>query len=344
MVPKIKHNIIADFLFSIIRILDEKEYINNDFVKEYKSNKDIAEFILNYKQNASPILKRDMEYYCGGFNSGLFIMLIYAVDQGIEEVPLFLQTLNEMSGEAFKELIIRELELEIPDNLMDKETKTLLEKQLTKEFDFTNNVNIYIDYFNYPEDMKQRLVDTLHDYYNKFFKPVEGKLIEFIHKRIEEHTYIMEKDYKKFLENVVVLLNKEQVKGKTTVFYMNYFLEVRCCQYVSDDIYTIYYGYGLEQRLNAEFKRIQYKDLINVLSDEHRFNIIKLLGKRAWYSKELADHFGITTATMSYHIKKITALGIIEIDSGKNKRMYYKLNKEKFQGIINLMVSDIIND
>jgi len=344
MVSKIKHNIIADFLFSIIRILDEKEYNNNDFVRKFKSNKDIVEYIYHYKENVSPILKRDMEYYCGGFNSGLFIMIVYAVDQGIEEVPLFLQRLNEMSGEAFMELMVRELELEIPDNLKDKETKILLEKQLTKEFNFTNNVNIYMDYFNYPEDMKQRLVDTLRDYYNKFFEPVEGKVMQFIQKKIEEHTYIMEKDYNKFLENVVVLLNNDQIRGKSTIFYINYFLEVGCGQYISDDIYTIYYGYGLEQRLDEEFKRIIYKDLINVLSDEHRFNIIKLLGKRAWYSKELAEHFGITTATMSYHIKKITALGIIEIDSGKNKRLYYKLNKEKFQGIINNMVSDIIND
>ncbi|MCT4598495.1 MAG: winged helix-turn-helix domain-containing protein [Vallitalea sp.] len=344
MIPKIYYNVVADFIFSIIRILEEEEFKNNNMIRRFKMNNDIVEYISHVKKNINPILKRDMNYSCGKFCRGLIVLMLYAVDEGINDIECLLERINDMSGKEFINIIIDKLELNIPDNVSDQEVEQIFQEEMIKELEDFDKVQIYMDYYKYPDDMKERLVKTLSDYYYKFFKDIEENTKIFMYKKLQEHIDLIEKDVDKFFENILLMMDKKQVMSKEVVFYINYFSEFGCSIVYENNKYVIYYGYNLEQRYDEEMKTIVYKELINILSDSNRFNIMKLLGKRAWYSKELADHLGITTATMSYHIKKITGLGIIDIHSGKNKRLYYKLNNDKFKKIIDNMVLDIIED
>lgn len=344
MTPRIHYNIVADFLYSIMRMLEGEEYKKFYMIKRFKENQDIIDYFDHIEKNINPILKRDIEYSCGKFYKGLFVLIIYALEEGIDDITSLLDNIDNMSGKGFINLINEELDLNIPKDANREQVEKIFEEEIANEIVNHDNVQIYMDYFEYSDDMKERLVKTLRAYYLKFFKDIEEDVKSFMRKKLEEHRRLLEKDSDKFFENIVLMMDKEQIMKGEVTFYINYFTEVGCGLWSVDNKYNIYYGYSLEQRFDEEMTRIEYKELIKILSDDNRFNIIKVLGKRAWYSKELADHCGITTATMSYHIKKISSLGLINVDSGKNKRLYYKLNKDRFVKIVNNMLEDVVGD
>jgi DNA-binding transcriptional ArsR family regulator len=345
LINKIKYNIILDLIFSITRILETDTFNKHDLFKRFKLNKDIEEYINDVKATINPILKKDIEYTCSKFYLGLFSIAFNADDKGIDNIPDFLDSIRKMSGDTFIKAIINKLELNVPNNIDKLELEKIFKHEIQNELDLLNydNIDIYMDYFKYPDAMKERLVNTLTDYYYSYFESIEQKIKTFINQKLQDHQHLFDKDHNKFIENIVLMSDKNKLKKKNTKFYISYFSELGSGIWVNDNTYTIFYGYSLEQRFDDNMKILEYKELIKIISDENRFNIIKLLGERSWYGKELADYFGITTATMSYHLKKISTLGIIDIEPGKNKRLYYKLNKDKFKKIINFMVDDIVS-
>lgn len=343
MIPDINYNIVIDFMQSIIRIIDANEW--PDYAKRFKLNNDISKYVKNVQDNMDPILKRDMEYYCGKFCKGLFVVIFYAIDEDINDVGILLNNMDEMSGEDLVNTIIEKLELDIPEGASEKQLKKSIEDGLKNDMMDFDKVEIYMDYFKYPNEMKERLVITLREYYNKFFVSIEQEVEDFMSRKLNEHRTLIKEDYDKFFDNMVMLIDKDLVIDNEVEFYICYFSEIGCgLRYTEDGVYTITYGYGLEQKYDDSMKKMEYRELIKLLNDDNRFEIINLLGKRSWYSKELADHLGITTATMSYHIKKMSTLGIFDVETGKNKRLYYKLNKNKFIKIINNMLFDIIDE
>lgn len=342
MVSDINYNIVIDFIQSITRIINANEW--PDYAKRFKLNNDISEYVKYVQDNMDPILKRDMEYYCGKFCKGLFAVIFYAIDEDINDIGILLDNMDKMSGEDLVNIIIQKLELDIPKDASEKQIQTVIEDDLRNDMQDLDKVEIYMDYFRYPNEMKERLVITLREYYNKFFESIEQEVKDFMDKKINEHRLLIKEDYDKFFDNMVMLIDKDVVIDKEVKFYICYFSEIGCgLRYTEDGVYTITYGYGLEQKYDDNMKKMEYRELIKLLNDDNRFKIIDLLGKRSWYSKELADHLGITTATMSYHIKKMSTLGIFDIETGKNKRLYYRLNKNKFIKIVNNMLFDIID-
>jgi DNA-binding transcriptional ArsR family regulator len=342
MIPDIKYNITVDFIQSIPRVINTNEW--PDYAKRFRLNQDIARYIDYVKGSMDPILKRDMEYYCGKFCKGLFAIIFYAIDENINDVNVLLDNIDKMSGEDFVRTIIEKLEIEIPQGVSEEDLQKHIEESLRNDIQDLDNVSIYLDYFKYPNEMKDRLVITLREYYNRFFVSIEQDVKDFMEKKLHEHRILIKDDYDKFFDTIVMLIDKDVVVDKEVEFYICYFNEIGCgLRYTQDGVYTITYGYGLEQKYDDSMKKMEYRELIKLLNDDNRFEIIDLLGKRSWYSKELADHLGITTATMSYHIKKMSTLGIFDIETGKNKRLYYRLNKNKFIKIINNMLFDIID-
>ncbi|GKX30422.1 hypothetical protein SH1V18_29020 [Vallitalea longa] len=343
MESKIKYNIVADFMLSILRIVGEGD--THEYTDRFKLNPDIVDYVKNIKENMCPILGRDLKYFFKNFCKGVYAIIYYAIDEEINDIEKVLDNITNMTKEEFLNIFINKLDMEIPENVSDKELKKIIEEELKNDINDSDKVDIYMDYFRYPEQMKERLIFTLGQYYNQFFIKIEDKVKDFMDKKLQKHRQLLKEDKDKFFDTIVMLIDKDIVNNQKVDFFICYFNEIglglRFCD--DKDIYTIIYGYGLEQKFDDNMKKMEYKELIKLLNDDNRFEIMSLLGKRAWYSKELADKLGITTATMSYHIKKISTLGILDIETGKNKRLYYRLNKNKLIKIVNNMLFEIID-
>jgi ArsR family transcriptional regulator, arsenate/arsenite/antimonite-responsive transcriptional repressor len=68
-------------------------------------------------------------------------------------------------------------------------------------------------------------------------------------------------------------------------------------------------------------------EIFKVLSDETRYRIFKMLLKQEICACTILEEFAITQPTLSYHMKKLTACGLI--DGRKDGIwMFYSVNKE----------------
>ena len=112
---------------------------------------------------------------------------------------------------------------------------------------------------------------------------------------------------------------------------------------VENKLYLMY-GFALEQRINENIVEKKSREFFKVMADKKRYEILKLLADRDWYAKELAEHFEITTSTISYHLARLHDLGIISFKEGEKNRVYYNLKKDKlkeiFQGTLKLILED----
>lgn len=69
------------------------------------------------------------------------------------------------------------------------------------------------------------------------------------------------------------------------------------------------------------------QDKLRVFSDPTRFEIIKLLQKKDYYVKEMADILYLTPATLSYHLNQLQIAGFIGLYY-EGRKSYYYLRKD----------------
>lgn len=64
-----------------------------------------------------------------------------------------------------------------------------------------------------------------------------------------------------------------------------------------------------------------------VLSDHTRIRIVKELQERSESVSEITEHMGVTQPTISYHLKLLDGLGLIQ-KKRKGRETYYAFNKD----------------
>lgn len=78
------------------------------------------------------------------------------------------------------------------------------------------------------------------------------------------------------------------------------------------------------------------------LGDLNRREILKLLRKRRMKVGEIAEHFDMSAATLSYHLSLLKEAGLIFEDKEKNFRIY-SLNASIFEEVLSFFY-DIVGD
>lgn len=67
---------------------------------------------------------------------------------------------------------------------------------------------------------------------------------------------------------------------------------------------------------------------LKLLSDKSKFDILRLLARRSYYSGELAKELGLTTSTIAHHMQALQSAHFVSVDKRSTYRTYYKLNEE----------------
>lgn len=70
-----------------------------------------------------------------------------------------------------------------------------------------------------------------------------------------------------------------------------------------------------------------------VFSDSSKLDILRLLSRRSYINRELAEALGLSTATISHHMSVLTELGLVRTTIAAN-RILYDLNREKLTEVM----------
>lgn len=71
---------------------------------------------------------------------------------------------------------------------------------------------------------------------------------------------------------------------------------------------------------------------MRLLSDRSKFDILKLLAGRRYYSGELAKELNLTTSTIAYHMQALLNARFVTVDK-RSYRTYYELNQGRHMRI-----------
>ena len=69
------------------------------------------------------------------------------------------------------------------------------------------------------------------------------------------------------------------------------------------------------------------------MADPVKMDILLYVSQTPHFGRELAEHFGLTTATISYHTQELLNEGLIEVRQ-QGKRSYYSLNRERVREVM----------
>ena len=304
--------------------------------------KEITQWKEQIEERIPPLLSSDIDQIIrhGWFN--IFSAISLAVKENISLPAELIQRVNALSEKeyirsAFESFDFKKnsISLDSPPALLKQKIELIRDKQEADHF---------ISLLEHPSMHKKRFSETLELFYQLFLKNTEDTLHKVLSREAEQHTRLLVQDEKIFFRNFFrsdysSVLNT----GTDIAIYISEFLEYDFLYFEGVHPVIVYGRYNslIQKR---QTKKTGALKILKALSDEKRIAIIKLLKNRTWYSNELAEHFALTPATMSYHINRLTSIGLVEYETGDQNRLYYRINKNRLKHCLENAYTELTGD
>lgn len=92
----------------------------------------------------------------------------------------------------------------------------------------------------------------------------------------------------------------------------------------------IYVAVDLELLSKRGDLRDNMLEVLKVISDNSKFDILLFVKDKAAYCQEIANHLNLKTSTISYHMEALINIGLIIVEK-QNNRIYYRLNDKNMK-------------
>ncbi|HCJ56765.1 ArsR family transcriptional regulator [Lutispora sp.] len=343
----IEYNKAIDFLNAIMKYCsycledDVRNKSNNahfDNFIDFSPSMQIKNWLKFVDSEISPFLKSDLlllTYKVLGFGDTFAEIIL---SNNIAEPEALINTVSEMSDDSLIKTLYKYY-----NNVgisFEEDCKTLVDS-LSKLYD-EETANIYIQIRRFPSEYKSKIVNLFDKFYKAFVKPYEEYVSSFMNEKIELHNKKIKSDPIGFLNIIGIGDYSKAIKDTSSIrIFISYYIDLGFFYTNINNTFFILYGFYMEERFNQQIMQDKYKNLFKALSDEKRLEIIRLTSKRPWYNKELADYFGLTTATLSYHLNLLLDLGILNFDPSDSNRYYYTTNKENLKALLEYSLDDL---
>ena len=151
--------------------------------------------------------------------------------------------------------------------------------------------------------------------------------------------------YQFVTEDISFLSGMEEYKGGYMLVPSLHFAEFSMSIPADSDkrkaVLSISLMYGETLSVNAMFGTASPKlsteraiNALKLLSDKSRFEIMRYIHSHNAYGNEIAEHLGLTTATVSHHMSALLEANLISLEQ-KNGKIYYHINKDTLSQYIN---------
>ena len=341
---RIEHNMAIEFVFSILRYVFSERLEPDAQECNVILNEEISRWIESVDKKISPFMKADMLLLFKEFEPTPWAMIKMIVTNNMSDPEELIGFFERTSPEEFMLSCFKykEAEAEIDYDTDDEELYDQL-KAIMEE----DKARLFIQFRKHPKEIKRRLETVLHVFYEEFFAEYEDKIREIMELKVKEHNERFISEPGGFLQVIgygdygSILESDASVK-----IYVCYVFEYlfAYCNFDKGNLVIITYGYGYAKKFDEKVLRENTKSLYKALADDRRLEILRLIGKRKWYSNELARHFKLSPATMSYHMDILISTGIVTHEAGEQNRLFYKMNKEKLQELFDIALKDLLGE
>lgn len=87
-----------------------------------------------------------------------------------------------------------------------------------------------------------------------------------------------------------------------------------------------------------QYNHAEFVPMLKALSDETRLKIVDMLSEREMCACKILERFSITQPTLSYHMKILTACGIVD-GRRDGAWMHYRINAERAAMLVDFIAN-----
>lgn len=109
-----------------------------------------------------------------------------------------------------------------------------------------------------------------------------------------------------------------------------------------DGCLKISMGVLMNEKLIRSIKKGDGDRALELMADPVKREILLYIRQTPHFGRELAEHFGLTTATISYHMQELLNEGLVVVHQ-QGKRSYYSLNRERVREVLDWMERLFLN-
>lgn len=272
---------------------------------------------------------------------GVEILNFIILDKVYEDVPSFLERLRQYESLDFLYTLL-EKKISKEQLQLARKDKTILnsiQDQIPWALKGSESLTEYM--FTNTEAYRDNIVQLLMDIYNAGF---ENKLAELQEKYSSAMDVI---SYRLKGRNPVELA--EEIKGskfgaknnfKEYVFAPSYFLHYHNIIPYSENTFLMIFNINISNGFDDGAAE-RLSELLKVLSDKTRLEILRQLKTRPTYGKVLSSRLKLTTATISRHLDQLKAINLITEEKESNVK-YYHVNSDEVERLFD-EIRDFIN-
>ncbi len=303
----------------------------------------IKEWLDETDASISSFLRNDLEFLFAKFHINNWVIFYQLHKEKMETAEEFLEHLKRMSEEEFRDLYLKIAD--IHKILLEKLTPRMIKSKIEAHFFMKSEgqEKTLLQLFKEPGEWKKRIIETYEKFYTTYFLPHEDEIRAVLSQRIPEVKQKLAQDPDGYLDAISIGHYKTVLGSRKDVaLYVSYCYDRGFTISLKDPIF--WFGLRRERLLEEIDRKAKSELLFNSLSDPKRVEIIRLCAKRTWYSNELAKHFGITSATMSYHINKLLSAGLLTFEVGEQNKVYYQINRKIMESLLNAAHDDLLGE
>ena len=329
-------NMAVEFLAAVYRYLNENKLNKYNFEKNDK----LQEWSKNIDENISPFLENDLNLVKKA-DGILWPLIKKSIREKINTPEEFFRFLKEMDSER----LVAEYVNEMAHDIYEPGKRDNIDYIVENYFDDKKQIEFIKEIIKNPDELKERVYIALNSFYRKFFKDNIEQIEDLLEEKIAEHKDMYEQDSDLFFNNMLGYVKDSEIENYDEInLLVLWYAEIFNFSFSEENKLYLMYGSALEQRINENIVEKKSREFFKVMADKKRYEILKLLANKDWYAKELAEHFELTTSTISYHLSRLHDLGIISFKEGEKNRVYYNLKKDKlkeiFQGTLELILEE----
>lgn len=336
---KLINNEIVDSIFAMYHFANR----NKRFENNSPGIAELAVWCSEYEKKLSPFLLNDISLIIEKMIfPSIFLFKLYKNTPGLETVEEFLHKLKQIETEEFLDYFqIALLGGKKKELTIDVLHDILVDDGLHPGYDPSEEAELLHIFLQDPKNFFERLCKTYSDFYKLAYKPGRMTMKNLENEKLQWHQNRLDEGVEKYLEQLGLssFVNSLSEKDEP-ILYFSFFSDTTVSSFWN--IRTVIIGAGTDKRIINCSARDKTDDFFSCFGDPKRLEILRLTAKRPWYSTELANHFKLKPATLSYHINILVDAELLHIVKGESRRFYYTLNKKSIKNYLGFVAQDLL--
>lgn len=307
---------------------------------DFAPSPEVKDWLETVDSEISPFLKNDLLLVLTKMRGLLDSCFTLVVSRDLQEPHELIALIAEMEATALLELIFSDMELGIPFDSSEEVLTGVLSAESNDEFAL-----YFLQAKKHPEEYRSRVLSAFRSFYEDFVQPDEKTVQDFMEPVLAKHNQLFLEDQADFLNSIGIGDYSKLLRAGTELrIFVSYYIDLGVFHFYSERHFIMLYGHTIKQPIEEKISLDRTRAIFKALSDDTRLQIIRITSRRPWYNKELAEHFKLTSATLSYHLNLLLDLEILNFEPSVNNRYYYTTNRKNLEKLLGMALQSLMEE